>query len=284
MPLRETRRFKTRGPVVSFGDIMLPLVGVLAVGLLVVAGKLFFAAEAQPNSPLPVAPPTQERRAQADPRPEEKSAPEKMPPRLTVVESNVSPAVRPVERAPESLTVQKMPPPTPMDILAVPYDGKTGPSAEDKGNSRTPASTENSASSAAQAKSVDQPKEASQPKPRTAQAVQVVMVPKKTAAPAKTAGNAAPAASQTAQKKAEPQTAPAAATPWMVQVGAYSTKAAAESIRQQAVKSGFTASIASGRSLHRVLVQGGATREEALALATRLSKMGFQGAFIVPPR
>lgn len=42
MTSRETRRYKQRGISISFGDIMLPLVGIVAVGLLVVAGKLFF--------------------------------------------------------------------------------------------------------------------------------------------------------------------------------------------------------------------------------------------------
>ena len=49
---RERRRFKTGGSVVSFGDLMLPLVGLIAIGLLFVAGKTFyfsyFQAERQP--------------------------------------------------------------------------------------------------------------------------------------------------------------------------------------------------------------------------------------------
>ena len=44
MASRESRRYKRRGVSISFGDIMLPFVGIVAIGLLVVAGKLFFVS------------------------------------------------------------------------------------------------------------------------------------------------------------------------------------------------------------------------------------------------
>jgi cell division protein FtsN len=71
---------------------------------------------------------------------------------------------------------------------------------------------------------------------------------------------------------------------WMVQVGAFSTQAAANAVSQRITKAGHSATVVAGKNLHRVLVQAGPTREDALTLATQMSQSGFQGAFIVPPR
>jgi cell division septation protein DedD len=70
----------------------------------------------------------------------------------------------------------------------------------------------------------------------------------------------------------------------MVQVGAFSTQAAAEAFLQRVTKAGYEGVVVSSKTLHRVLVQGEASREETLVLATRMSQNGFRGAFIVPPR
>ena len=42
MGTRRTRRYKMRRPLFAFGQLMLPLVGIVALGLLVVGVKLFF--------------------------------------------------------------------------------------------------------------------------------------------------------------------------------------------------------------------------------------------------
>jgi cell division protein FtsN len=70
----------------------------------------------------------------------------------------------------------------------------------------------------------------------------------------------------------------------MVQVGAFSTPAAANAVSQQVTKAGYSATVVAGKILHRVLIQAGPTREDALTLATQMSQNGFRGAFIVPPR
>jgi cell division protein FtsN len=87
-----------------------------------------------------------------------------------------------------------------------------------------------------------------------------------------------PAPAKEPEKK-EPEKKPG----WMVQVGAFSTPAAAEAVVQQLGKAGYQATVLPGK-LNRVLVPAGSTRAEALTQAEKMSKSGFQGAFIVPPR
>ena len=259
MPLRETRRFKTRGFVFSFGDIMLPVVGIVAVGLLGIAGRLFFLSGIQSDKqPLPVvAPPlSQERPAQAGTvTPEDIVVSiEPMPPFSTE---------RPV--APPESTAASRAVPSALDVLAVPVT-QSGRSDSDK-----PKQAESTSS-----RKTEPPK-----------AVNVVTVPAAASKPK-------PAAVQPPQRQSRQATAPPKQDPpkqqktqalsWSVQVGAFSTRGAAESVLQQLNKSGYSASIISGKTLSRVLVKAGATREDALTLATKLSRSGFQGAFIVPPR
>lgn len=45
MSLRESRRMKERRMIIPFGDIMLPVIGLVAVGLLIVGTKLFFFSD-----------------------------------------------------------------------------------------------------------------------------------------------------------------------------------------------------------------------------------------------
>lgn len=60
MSLRGTRRFKAKGFAISFGDFMLPLIGLAAIGLLFMAGRTFFFSDFQASRqsiPFSVAPP-----------------------------------------------------------------------------------------------------------------------------------------------------------------------------------------------------------------------------------
>ncbi len=257
MPLRETRRFKTRGFVISFGDIMLPLVGIVAVGLLLVAGKLFFLSGLQPDrvtvpvisSPPPVV--RQEKSAQAETppvvRPEEKTA-------FSVPAAPMSVSVD------TAATEGRRSLGATLDVLAVPYDS----------NAASPKEASVGRSTVAEKTEAPSSPRISQQRPPVKERLTRPQTAKTTSPPS-------------AQEKKP--TSPAPSTPsWLVQVGAFSTQAAAEAVVQQLGKAGYSGRIISGRTLHRVLVQAGATRDEALATATKMSKSGFQGAFIVPPR
>ena len=247
MPLRETRRFKTKSSVVSFGDIMLPLVGIIAIALLVVAGKLFFFSGWEGNrSPLPRI----EDRARVSQR-------EQPAPAEEAVSERVSSPTLPSASVDPSQHV--------LEILAVPYDSKISPVSTAPVTVVIPSSTWPSVT----------PKPS--PKPSvTARATATQKPPVATLGK----GTASKPKTDTALKK---DTTPKN-TSWMVQIGAFSTRASANAISQQVTKRGYSATVITGKNFHRVLIKAGPTREEALALATQMSKNGFQGAFIVPPR
>jgi len=70
---------------------------------------------------------------------------------------------------------------------------------------------------------------------------------------------------------------------WHVQVGAFSTKESASEVSRKLSQSGYKVSILSGVRFHRVVVQAGSSRQDALTLASRLHKEGFPDAFSIPP-
>lgn len=241
---------------------MLPLVGVVAIGLLLVAGKLFFLSGTQPDRPeLPVisTPPAVAR--------QEKSAQAETPPSPTQKTTQPPAAVPLSVDAPET---RRLPAAT-LDVLAVPYD------------SRATSPTTNTSSSGGKSSSVTV---TSVPVARQNQNTKASQKPpvkeRQTRPPAEAAKPKPATSSPTQEKKAAPVAVPK--PEWQVQVGAYSTRAAADSVVEQLKKAGYPGTIVSGKTLSRVLVQAGATRDNALATATKLSRSGFPGAFIVPPR
>ena len=262
MPLRETRRFKTKGFVISFGDIMLPLVGFIAIGLLLVAGKLFFLSGTQPDSPpIPV--------IGEPPHPPQRQEQERNVPsgEKSAEASSDSAKVQPSEEIASETPSERKSLPA-VDVWAVPYDSKIENSPAvpaQTPTTSTPRTTTTVVSRSSGASGNPPPSTRTQPQP----AVRVVTPEKK----------------NTPQTSAQSsKTASAASSGWMVQIGAFSTKAAADAVMQQVSKAGHSATVISGKTLHRVLVQAGATRNEALTMATRMSQSGFPGAFIVPPR
>lgn len=249
---------------------MLPLVGIVAVGLLLVAGKLFFLSGLQSekpalpviSSPAPVV--VREKKAQAETPP----VPPSSPPagqKPAVVPEVLSPwpVEAPATRGPLATT---------LDVLAVPYDGRGKDAKADSDVVATPApEKKKETASQTTAPAVVQP---SQKPPVREQQTRVQTV--KTVPPEKKP--------VVPEKKPVPSQPPAAKPGWMVQVGAFSTQAAADAVQQQLGKAGYTARIISGRTLYRVLVEAGSSRDEALTMATRIGRSGFEGAFIVPPR
>lgn len=257
---------------------MLPFVGIVAIGLLVVAGKLFFVSGVRSErSPVPQA--------------RERPVAESEPTGDVVSSSAQGAAPSPPREGTEPLS---SPPSTPtaspdeafdgklpslrrtslaIDVLAIPY----GSAAPDGGGTKGAASG----------------KEAEAPKSNAKRVAVVVSPSKKTPAqPSK-----APVASPPAVRKAAPtpakreapasvppkQTPKAKAPSWQVQVGAFSAKESAVEVSRKLTQSGYKVAILSGVRFHRVMVQAGPTRQDAVALASRLEKDGFPGAFSVPP-
>ena len=250
MPLRETRRFKTKGFAISFGDFMLPLVGLVAIGLLFVAGKIFFFSDFQTNSqpiPVSIAPPDTSR---AD---AEESASGPSSEASTVVQI-------PSQGATTSANLM-------LDL-------------DDENRAQNTATDHQDQDGAPQ--SVNSSREENTENTR-----EIIII---TAAPEPTSPQATP--EQQPVPNVEPN--PAASIPaqpvqiqeanWMVQIGAYSTNAAAEAVLGRITQAGYRAIVVPGRTWNRVLVQAGPTRQDAMNLAARLGRTGYPGAFPVPPR
>ena len=266
MPLRETRRFKTKGFAISFGDFMLPLVGLVAIGLLFTAGKIFLFTEFQAGSepiPISVAPPdipkppvspeTLTPRADAGERVNEPSSDARRDGNDNSVQGNADPAgqgANPPSAAKEEPEVVVVTIPIPVP------EPEPQPQPQPQPQQET------------------EPARAQPVQPQQVRPVTIRQQPAQTQPQAQT------------QTQVNPEPAPRPAVQsnrsnWMVQVGAYSTRAAAETVSKEVVQAGYTATVVSGR-LHKVLIQAGSTRQEALNLAARL-RPEFPGAFIVPP-
>jgi cell division septation protein DedD len=287
--LRGYRR-KSRNFVISFGDIMLPLIGVVAVGLLLLAGRFFFTSNFDPErASLPViARPQREKPAQAKER-EERAAPgvssvngilskdsvssseapsgvkvlaqgsgvrsipaESMRASLKLPTGSLSSSAIPVPR-----TVVKTAP----DVLAVPYEEKKNAVSSEQRTPLASLSVTPASKTAETAASTG-----THPKPRPA-------LPPKAAA-AKTP-NPTPASAQNAQKTQN-------SSGWSVQVAAFSIKAAADDVAQQLSKDGRSVRVVSGGTMHKVLIRAN-DKNDASALAARMDRSGFPGAFVVAP-
>ena len=281
--LRETRRFKTKSFVVSFGDLMLPLVGLAAIALLLAAGKIFFFTDLQADSqpiPVTVAPPV---------TPIPQAGPNTQTQRADASESVTKPL---------SQTQPVSPPQAPDQRVAA------------GGNLLLDLSRDNSGSVPQNPNPNDALQNSNSSKEEVREEIIVVQITPPTSTPAQPTQPAPieseppsqpsptkpvesrpvapkppqPAQVQPTQARPEATAKQPEKTNWMVQVGAFSTSPAANSVLKQLTQAGHTAIVVPSRTLHRVLVQAGPTKQDALNLATRLGQTGFPGAFVVPPR
>ena len=294
MASRESRRYKRRGVSISFGDIMLPFVGIVAIGLLVVAGKLFFvsgvrvdrnavllARNRQPVEPGAAQAETGERKV-VPPSPEgtgDSSA-------FAGASSDAALNGKPLGQRRVSMT---------LDVLAIPYGDVSSEKAGQKAASPK--------KEAAPRREVVSPKkDADAPRPAGKRVNVVVSPPPRSRKTPVEPPKASPPPSPRTARKAEPGPAPTRrrevpvtppappkqapnpkSPPWRVQVGAFSTKESAVEISRKLSQSGYKVSILSGVRFHRVVVQAGSSRQDALTLASRLHKEGFPDAFSIPP-
>lgn len=70
---------------------------------------------------------------------------------------------------------------------------------------------------------------------------------------------------------------------WRVQVGAYGSKKAAEEIIAKLAKAGYRATHFAVSKYHKVWVQAGDTKQEAERAAERLKKLGYKGSYVIAP-
>jgi cell division protein FtsN len=255
---------KSRGFTLSFGDIMLQLIGIVAMALLFIAGRLFFFSESRSAAAsLPVIKETSVKTQTTQP---------------PVPISNNQPPTQAAQ------PVVALPIPTPISVTP-PENFSDKPAAQNN-TAKTQAIPDSANTDIVLAVPY---KPAAQTKPITAP-VTVVPVESKTKAAASSPTQApaqrpAPKPTPAVQRPAPKPTpavqpSPAKSTPtWIVQVGAFSTAAAAGARSKELSSDGYLVSVVSGARLHRVLVRGGATRASASAIAAKIG----QGAFVVPP-
>ncbi len=218
MATRESRRLKEKRSVIPFGDIMLPVIGLVAVGLLIVGVKMFFLSgdKSTPYAPLPAR--------------TSRAAPQKPPVREAVPGSTLPSPPR--EEKPEGKGGGEV-------ALAVPAgsSGKAAPAEEGESPIASPPDS-------------------------------------------KPAG---------AAKKPQPQISPAPIeklkapsikeSRWGVQIGAFSSRESAESLRKQVSKSGYSAAVTTavvdGKTFYRVTVPAGKERPSAVSLSEKLQNAGY---------
>lgn len=268
------REVKKKGFIISFGDIILPVVGIIAIGLLVIAGKLFFSKGVnEPGGTMRQLPEIGSRQADAAPLSSQEDAVPMSETEPGAYESSPESAQNPSAHSQQ------------LDLLAIPYGGDTvrtsSPLAEN--NNVTVTSTP----VASQTKAVPQTKP-KQPQSQPAQQQSSGVKSKGrtvSVKPQQSAAKAAAKPSQSAQKPAVAKTAPAAkaAPQWRVQVGAYGSRDAANEIVSKLSKSGYTSTIFASGRFFKVWVQAGATKQAADSVMSRLKRGGFPDSYLVPP-
>jgi len=248
---------------------MLPVVGIIAVGLLFVAGKFFFSPGFRSNRPslpldvtaLPRAP-REEKRASA----EENNAIQQQP---VSVQNNFSPA---------------MSPNVPSNIASdVPFNMSSGMSSNREIAAMSPAA------GVAEEQRTSQGDELRLASPvRETVVVVPSSVPRPTTPPTSQREPIRPKQTRSAPPSQRAlQTAVSQNSGWRVQLGAFATQAAAERLsREVTTKVGYSPFIISNanKTLHRVLIRSGTTREEANRLAAKMIQAGFRDAFVVSPQ
>lgn len=243
--------------MLAFGQIVLPIAALIAVGLLFVGIKLFFLTPPNRGGVEVI--------AGAENIQEEKTNSED----LGGGKSKDIPAVVATVKSEE----KKTPQPKQNVVLAGPVD-PTKPVKPAKGEQKPaaakPATTKPSTVKPAVTNS-------------TATGAKPAQTASKPATKIETTSTAKPTTTQ-AQKK--PETIPAktpttakAGSKWGVQIGAFTKEEGAQTLSAQAKKDGYATSISatdsSGTKYYRVRVSAGDTKEKAEKLAAELEKKGY---------
>ena len=276
LPRRPTvrRGIKKHGILPSFGDIVLPIVSVAAVGLLVLAGRQFFlngiktspgisSTRAYAEAPALIA--ERERR-------QERESEENVTVRIAD-ERNENASLDSIvkqQEAKSEVAAAVPESPKPALVNVSPVQPKTAPvkiaQTPPKKTSPAPAKPQ-PAKVQAQAKSQPQKTQASsQKKPE----------PKKTE----------PQKAEPPKKTQAVQSKPATSSnQWRVQIGAYTSKAGAQEAANKLKKAGYSATVYSNPASkhHKVWVSGGADKKSAERVVNAMKKIGYGSSFAFPP-
>ena len=273
------RGIKKRGILPSFGDIVLPIVSVAAVGLLVLAGRQFFlngiktspgisSTRAYAEAPALIA--ERERR-------QERESEENVTVRIAD-ERNENASLDSIvkqQEAKSEVAAAVPESPKPALVNVSPVQPKTAPV---KVAQTPPKKTSPAPAKPAPAK----------PQPAKVQA-QAKSQPQKTQA----SSQKKPEPKKTEPQKAEPpkktqavQSKPATSSnQWRVQIGAYTSKAGAQEAANKLKKAGYSATVYSNPASkhHKVWVSGGADKKSAERVVNAMKKIGYGSSFAFPP-
>ena len=245
MAARSTSRFKQK-PAVPFGDFMIPILGVIALGIVVVGIRLLWA----PVAPKPAII-AQPRSAQRD----------------MAVQRTAANAAGDTNVAAEDGSVSRKE--TVRDVLiAQPVQRNSGSAAQDKRGSsvaQTPAGSSVIQSAPQKAARVE-PKKTEAPREPEKKAATIRESEKKTAAV------------REPEKKPSTVRAAAESSAFVAQCGSYTTQQAAKSVAASLKKLGHSSVIrkaeVNGKTYFRVIVGGGADRAAADKVAAGIKAAG----------
>lgn len=245
---RRSRNYKEKRPMLAFGQIILPIAALIAVGLLFVGIKLFFLTPPDRGGVEVV--------AGAEPVREANNLEEKS--------TDVASAVVPVK------SEEKKPQPKQNVVLAGPVDPTKPAKKESKPAATKPSAVKPSAPAAAKPASTAGSTKSEKP-------AQVAVKPN---TKIETKPTAKPTSTQTTKK---PETAPAQTSTvgkWAVQIGAFTKEEGAKTLSAQAKNDGYATTISaadssSGTKFYRVRVSAGDSKEKAEKLAAELEKKGY---------
>lgn len=265
------RGIKKRGILPSFGDIVLPIVSVAAVGLLVLAGRQFFlngiktspgisSTRAFAEAPALIA--ERERKKEKE---EEISVPvpiagekDENPALDAIVKQDANQEVKQeTKQNDNSQTVLASVPEVPQKTLV------NVPQNPPKKNSPAPAKP------AQQKQQVKQ-----QPKPQPVK-------PAKKETPAKKDNK-----KENEKEKEKPvKSLTPSSKQWRVQIGAYTSKAGAQEAANKLKRAGYNAVVYSNPASkhHKVWVAGGANKKDAERVVNAMKKLGYGSSFAFPP-
>lgn len=228
---RRTRRFKERRSMFPFGQLMLPVIGVVAIGLLVIGIKLFFF----PSSDTSVV------------------------------------MVIPEKASEHSISKQPLSSP------------KTVSSSEGDTDIAQPVATSTKVEPVQSAKA--QPVLAVPVTEKTTAAPRIEPSPEKTPAAVKADKKSPEPASVHKAKEVSPPKKQDIKSAWGVQIGAFTAKAAANSVLAKISAQGLVGELnqaqVNGKVFYRVRVPSGNSRESAITLAQKLKDKGYP-TLIVP--
>lgn len=256
------RGIKKRGILPSFGDLVLPLVSVAAVGLLILAGRQFFingiktspgisSTRAYAESPALIA----ERE-----RKQEEDSVVNVP---VAVEKDENPALDAIVKQEAKQEVK---------LASVPETANRNPV-----NLSQPQPVK--------------PKPAQSPRPQPAKAqAQPKPQPKPQPAKSQASSQKKPEPKKAESKKPEPQkkvssSSSPSSKQWRVQIGAYTSKAGAQEAVKKLKKAGYNAVVYSNPASkhHKVWVSGGNDKQSAQRIVNSMKKLGYGSSFAFPP-